>query len=209
MKRGRKRNPSAIRDKKGKSRGEGIHPETIVRRERELEELGIPLIYYQAEGARTVQKPTALTSLAGFSLGQLYLRWQKDESDRFGVTEEQYQAGETWSEIVRQHASVMDYELKRSTESQGWISVGRGLSCEAEPDEETVLRIRSKFKRCYGALSGLGWRVVDIVYQVCIENRDARSLTEMDVEFLRRGLNALVDALTSNPRIEARLCNAH
>jgi hypothetical protein len=191
MKRGRKPKPNALRDKSGVVRGEGYHPETIARRERELEALKIPLTYLQSVGSRVEERPTALTNLAGFTLGLLYLRWQKDPKDRFGVSEEEYNAGEKWSKLVRLHSRIMNYELKRNVNSQQWISVGRGISTAAEPDEEEILKVRARFKSCYDALVKGGWQTADLVYSVCIDNIPISQLTERHVRILRIGLGAL------------------
>jgi len=174
-------------------RGEGYHPETVARRERELEALNIPLTYLKATGARVEEKQTALTNLAGFTLGQLYLKWQSNPKDLYGVSEEEYNAGEKWAKLVRLHSRIMDYELKRNVASQQWISVGKGVSTSAEPDEEEIQRVRDKFKGCYNALVKMGWQTADLVYSVCIDNIPVSQLTERHVKILRGGLGALVE----------------
>lgn len=194
-KRGRKPKPNAIRDSKGISRGEGYHPETIARRERELEEAGIRLTYLKAVGSRVEERPTALTNLAGFTLGQMYLKWQQNPRDLYGVSEDEYNAGERWSKLVRYHSRIMDYELKRNIASPQWVSVGRGLSTRGEPDEDEIMKVRERFKACYDALVKSGWQTADMVYSVCIDNIPLVSLTERHVRILRGGLAALAREL--------------
>jgi hypothetical protein len=174
---------------------DNYHPETIARRERELEALGIPLTYLKAEGQRVVERPTAVVNLAGFTLGKLYLKWQADPKTKIGVNENEYKAGEAFAMIVRRHSQVMDYELKRNVQSPQWVSVGKGISCIAEPDEDEILKIRHKFRTCYDDLVSLGWSTVDLVYGVCIENVPIESLTERNVHFLRQALRKLSERL--------------
>lgn len=195
MRTGRPKKSNVKRDLSGKSRGEGYHPETIARRERELEELGIPLTYLKKEGARVVEKQTAIVNLAGFTLGQLYLKWQSNPKDRMGVSEDEYKAGEAWAAIVRRHSQVMDYELKRNPGTQQWASVGRGISTRAEPDEEEIQRIRDRFKTCYDTLVKTGWATADLVYSVCVDNLPIANLDERKVLALRGGLKALATRL--------------
>jgi hypothetical protein len=177
---------------------DNYHPETIARRERELEALGIPLTYLKAEGQRVVERPTAVVNLAGFTLGKLYLKWQADPKTKIGVNENEYKAGEAFADLVREHSKVMDYELKRSVQSPQWVSIGRGLPCIAEPDEDEMLRImriKHKFKMCWDDLTSLGWSTIDLVSMVCIENVPVESLTERNVYFLRQALRKLSERL--------------
>lgn len=193
MKRGRKRNPNAIRDKKGKSRGEGVHPEVIARRERELEALGIPLTYLKAEGSGVVERKMALNSLAGFTLGQMFLKHQANPKDPYGVSEDQYHAGEKWAALVRWHSNIMDYELKRSISANVWTNVG-GRSLTKEPAQATIEYVRARFKDCYNAMVSRGWATADLVYSVCIDNIPLVGLSERQMVVLRCGLDALIVA---------------
>lgn len=205
-KRGRKPKPNAIRDSKGISRGEGYHPETIARRERELEEAGIRLTYVKSLGAaRYEERRTALTNLAGFTLGQMYLKWQQNPRDLYGVSEDEYNAGERWSRLVRYRSMVLGYELKPQVASPQWVSVNRGIGSNsdfADPDEEELRKIRNTkeiYERCHNTLvnkaEGRSWQTATIVYSVCIDNIPLASLTERHVRILRGGLGALAKEL--------------
>ena len=194
MSRGRKRDLRVIRDRRGKSRGEGqgIAPEVLAARARHL----------AADG---VGPEHADDALAGFTLGRLLLRHQADRSDPGSITPQQYDAGEHWSRIVRAHARIMGYSLVRP--SPGFAVVGRGLSCAAEPDGDVIVRIRRRYADCYRALieagrvfkdgrKASGLEVAMIVWDVCIENRPIGTLSAADYGNLRTGLNALAKALT-------------
>lgn len=161
MRTGRPKNKNAKRDASGKVRGEGYHPETVARRERELEAAGIPLTYLHSEGSRVSEKKTALVNLAGFTSGQLYLRWQANPKDRMSISETEYQAGEKWARIVRLHSRIMGYELKRSVQSQQWVSISRGVSTHADPDEEEVQKVKDRYEACHNALVRTGWATAD------------------------------------------------
>src|SRR5215470_10875600 len=101
--RGRRRKPNVIRDLRGKSRGEpeGVHPETIAARLRELRREGVPVQDRQG----------ALDALAGFTLGRLLLRNRADPGDPGSINEQQYNAGHEWAKLVRRHAALMGYAL--------------------------------------------------------------------------------------------------
>jgi hypothetical protein len=182
MRTGRRRKPGVRRDSSGKSRGEPhiVHPETIAIRQRDLARDGI-------------SADDALNALAGFTLGRLYLRHQKNPQDPGAISREQYEAGEAWTKIVHRHAALMGYSL--TTRSQSFIMVG-GTNCAPEPLREEVERVRGKWRECYEALlkalPGEGLAIQRVCYGVCIENWNVGQLSEVDYGHLRAGLNALV-----------------
>lgn len=182
--RGRKRKTNVMRDRQGKSRGErpqDIIAEALAYRKRDLQRDGI--------------KPEhALDALAGFTLGRLLLRHRADPSDPGSIDQEQYNAGEAWSRLVRRHAAIMGYSLG-TPKSPSFLMVASGLSCEAEPDQAEILGVRRRFSDCYTALMDAcrvhGLAARDVTYAVCLDNRPMESLTRDDYGHLRIGLNAL------------------
>jgi hypothetical protein len=193
MRRGRKRKKHAIRDRRGKSRGEpeSIAPEVLAARARALLD-------------DKVSPEHAKDALAGFTLGRLLLRNRADRSDPGSITQKQYDAGDDWSRIVRAHARVMGYGLSRPTPS--FVMIGSGLSCAADPAEDEVMRIRRKYSDCYRALIDAGMvfkdrrkvtgiEVAMICWDVCIDNRPISTLSAADYGNLRAGLNALAKVL--------------
>ena len=196
--RGRKRKPNVIRDATGKSRGEpdGVHPETIAVRLRELRREGVPVRDRQG----------ALDALAGFTLGRLLLRNRADRGDPGSINEQQYNAGQEWAKLARRHAAIMGYVLG-PPKSPSFVMVGAGLSCTEEPDEAEIMAVRRQWSDCYRALMDAcrthGLAVRDVVYAVCIDNRNINSLSATDFGNLRIGLNALAKVLRtaeSKPR---------
>ena len=191
--RGRKRKPNVIRDARGKSRGEpdGVHPETVAVRLREL----------RHDGVFAKDRQGALDALAGFALGRLLLRHRADPGDPGSVNEHQYNAGQEWAKLVRRHATVMGYALS-TPKSPSFVMVGSGLPCAEEPDEAEIASVRRRWSDCYRALMDVcrthGLTVRDIVYAVCIDNRNINSLSAKDFGNLRIGLNALVRVLRTS-----------
>jgi hypothetical protein len=190
---GRKRKPNVIRDAGGKSRGEpdGVHPETIAVRLRELRRDGVPVRDCQG----------ALDALAGFTLGRLLLRNRADPGDPGSVNEQQYDAGQEWAKLVRRHAAIMGYGLG-PPQSPSFVMAGSGPSCAAEPGAAEIMAVRRQWSDCYRALMDVcrthGLAVRDIVYAVCVENRNINSLSPRDFGNLRIGLNALVRILQTD-----------
>ena len=199
--RGRKRKQNVVRDASGKSRGEpeGIHPETIAVRLRELRREGVPVQDRQG----------ALDALAGFALGRLLLRNRADRGDPGSINEEQYSAGQAWANLVRRHATIMGYSLG-TPKSPSFMLAGSGHLCVEEPDEATIITVRRQWSDCYRALMDVcrthGLAVRDILYAVCIDNRNINSLSATDFGNLRIGLNALVKVLrTEAPKSQGRI----
>ena len=190
MARGRRRKRNVLRDARGKSRGEpeGVHPETIAVRLRDLWRDGVP-----ARDSRD-----ALDALAGFTLGRLLLRNRADPGDPGSINELQYQAGQEWAKLVRRHAAIMGYALG-SPKSPSFMLVATGFSCAQEPGAEEIVQVRRRWSDCYRVLMDVcrthGLAVRDILYAVCIENRPIEFLTPADYGNLRIGLNAMVRAL--------------
>jgi hypothetical protein len=199
---GRKRKVGVIRDRSGKSRGEpiGIHPETLAIRERQLRADGVPLTMQKKEytplGWQTVEKRTAEDGLSGFTLGKLLLRWRANKNDPGGVSQQQYEAGESWAKICRQHAHIRG--TNRAPGSP-WFTLVGGGSSSGDMDDETVQRIRRQFSECFDVLMvetrthGQGvWRVT---YGCAVENWPLKQLNSEDYGHLRTGLNALSKVL--------------
>lgn len=191
MKAGRKRKTNVLRDAKGKSRGEPeiVHPESIAVRERELSNAGLSL-----------RGQDALNQLAGFTLGCLLLRARADRRDPGSISQEQYDAGDSWQNLCHRHASIMGY--KSTVKSPSFIMVAGGQSVAAEPDEDEISRVREKWTKAYNALMlacrDHGIRVRDVTYGVCVENWPVSRLRNRDYGLLRIGLNALAKVLDEN-----------
>ena len=173
-----------------------IHPETLAVRERQLERDGIILSFGKKELGREIIKRTADDRLSGFTLGRLLLRYRQDKSNPGGISETQFEAGESWNRIVHRHAQIHGYKLSIRTPSFVMVSFGQGGKA---PDDETVKHIREQFTACYNAIMEVckqhGMGVRDILYGVVIEDWPADRLTEDDYGLLREGLNSLVRAL--------------
>lgn len=174
-----------------------IHPETLAVRERQLIADGVPLTFMKREmtqqGWREIEKRTAEDRLAGFTLGVLRLR---PNGDPGSISEEQFEAGNTFCNIVHRHAAVMGYKL--SVPSPSLMAVGAGAAV-VEDDQETIDRVRKRFRDCYDALMEQtrmhGKRVWQVTYGVAVENWPCGTLSSADYGHLRVGLNALWKAL--------------
>jgi hypothetical protein len=189
--RGRRRKRNVIRDAGGKSRGvpEAVDPATIAVRLRELERCGVPVHDHKI----------ALDALAGFTLGRLLLRHRADPGDPGSINAQQYHAGQEWATLVRSHAAIMGYELHNPQSPSFSVAGTRGLSCLKEPEEAEIIAVRRRWSDCYHGLMDVcrthGLAVRDIIYAVCIENRDIELLSREDFGNLRIGLNALARIL--------------
>jgi hypothetical protein len=183
---GRPLKPNVIRDRSGKSRGEALRVDPAV--------LAVRARHLMADG---ISGEHAADALAGFTLGRLLLRYRTDHTDPSGISQAQFDAGDTWCKIVHRHAAIMGYKLRTKTPS--FIMVSGGLSCGDEPDEETILRVRRQFSDCYNFMASAakdhGRRVIDVTYGVCVENWPMNALYERDYGDLKIGLNTLGRAL--------------
>jgi hypothetical protein len=189
----------------GKSRGE---PEDAVRsvalayRAKEIETAGIG--DYIAREARHRDRRTAASPLAdplnGFSLGLLRQRQKASREDPTGITQTQYDAGEKWANLCRQHALIMGYSLGSARSPLLTLSPA-GQSCVKEPDEAVILEVRRQWSDCYRALMDTGValrrgvKIALICWDVCVNNRSIKSMSADDFGNLRAGLNALTHVL--------------
>ena len=197
----RPRKTNVHRDASGKSRGEyeGIHPETIAVRERELRKDGIILQFKRFDGVREITKSTATDAKAGFTLGKLLLFHEQGDRER-GISRQQYEAGDYWSGLCRRHASIMGYSLGMKSFALGTIG---GLSTQ-EPLEETVIYVRRQWSDCYNGLCGLmsdyGDRPLKLAFGVCVEDWPVGALNASDYGFLRIALNTIGRSLDMDRR---------
>ncbi len=186
----RPRKTNVRRSASGKSLGEAhiIDPGVLAVRMRQNRLHGLEL-----EGDE------AKDPLAGFTLGVLLLRDRQSKGNPGGITQSQYDAGDKWASIVRRHASVMGYELKRQIKSPSFSFVGGGRDCSDEPSDGAIAEIRDQFRLTYDAIMQVcqthGIHVRNILFDVCVDNRAVLTLSEMDYGNLRLGLNALVRVL--------------
>lgn len=199
-KRGRKRKSGVNRTKSGQiSRaGEGgIHPETMLVRERQLKSVGLVLEFNKLEGGRTVTKRTAEDRLSGYTLGQLRLRKQQDDKNPGGISLDQFEAGEAWASLVIARKSLDD-SRKLSAKTPSFSMVAGGGS-SGEMDQDRIDRIRKRWDSCEAALNGCTgdpvWKIKQVLYGVCVENWPMAQLSEIDLGQLRTGLNAIGRAL--------------
>ena len=141
--------------------------------------------------------------------GRLLLRNRADRGDPGSINEQQYNAGQEWAKLVRRHAMIMGYALG-TPKSPSFVLIGAGLSCTEGPDEAEIIAVRRQWSDCYRALMDVcrthGLAVRDIVYAVCIDNRNINSISATDFGNLRIGLNALVKVLrTEAPEPQGRI----
>lgn len=191
---GRPRKTGVLRSKTGKSLGEphAISKEVMAVRRRETILNGL-------------DPEHAGDQLAGFTLGILLLRGRQDRGNPGGITQQQYDAGDRWSGIVRRHANIMGYDLKQgqSVKSPSFSMVGGGRDTGPDANDEQIAAVRDQFRFTYDAIMGLrdaygspaAIQVRNILYGVCIENKPAIELSEVDYGNLRLGLNTLARAL--------------
>jgi hypothetical protein len=171
----RPRKANVARDRAGKSRGESAEAVQAV---------------VLAQRIRAGAPPKdAHSHLWGFTLGILRCLSQ--------VTEDQYDAGYEYAEIVHRHNALMGIGMP-FPKSPSTIMVSGGNGGESrEPSESAVIDIRRKFSDCRRVLldprvtTGGGWQVNKITYEVCVENRSADTLTPIDHKNLGIGLKAL------------------
>ena len=180
----RPRKLNVIREKNGREQRNVVSAEVLFYRMRDLNRDGISTDH-------------AKDALAGFTLGRLLLRWRADKSDPGGISQQQYDAGEQWSSIVRKHAAIMGYKLH--IHSPSFVMVGGGRDSNPDPDESYITALRRQWSDSYSALMQScvdhGMRVRDVTYGVCIENWPAATLTLADYGGLRIGLNTLARVL--------------
>lgn len=157
---------------------EEIHPEAIAARERELSQIGVSTEH-------------AKDALAGFCLGQLRLRGRSGKPN--GITEEQYQAGESWSRRVRAYQSING--TRGGVKSPGFVMVANGLDTKPDREPDEIQKIREGFVKSYNLLAKAakryGVRVMTVTWSVCMENPHAGTLSPDEIKYLRAGLDAL------------------
>jgi hypothetical protein len=178
----RPRKPDAVRDARGRCRGEPPH---LVR--------AVAL----AQRARTVAPEHVDNPLAGHALGRLRLRHQPHgPPDPCSISPEQYDAGERYAAIASHHAAIMGYATG-IPQSAPLEVAATGLACREEPDADTIRHVRRQFADCYAALMeagraiGQGTCVALVTYDICLDRRAMESLTAQDLGNLKVGLNAL------------------
>ena len=71
---------------------------------------------------------------------------------------------------------------------------GFGMS-GTEPDHDTIMAIRQRWRACYDAIVERGIRTRDVLFGVVIEEWPASSLRPDDYGLLREGLNAIARAM--------------
>jgi hypothetical protein len=183
---GRPQKPNVIRDRNGKSRGEALRVDPAV--------LAVRARHLIADG---ISGDHASDALAGYTLGRLLLRFRTDNTDPSGISQAQFDAGDTWCKIVHRHAAIMGYKLR--LQSPGFSLVPGGQDCGPPPTEDDIIRIRRQFSDCYNFMASAakdhGRRVIDVTYGVCVENWPMNALYERDYGDLKIGLNTLGKAL--------------
>jgi hypothetical protein len=167
---------------------QGVHPETVNARLRELERAGL----------RRAAPRDALDPLAGFTLGQLLLRYRACPTNPGSINEDQYEAGQRWTDLAYRYAALMGFSTAL-VKSPSLLATSRGMSCANEPDELEIKRVKKLWSACHEAMMKVcdmhGRAVRDIIYAVCIENRAIGRFGPADYGNLRVGLNALAKAL--------------
>lgn len=194
---GRPKKKNVRRDKSsGRSRGEtGHHPETIARRERELEEAGIVLEFVKvdASGRRTIKR-TATDALSGTTIGKLLLRWRQSPGRPDGISQDHYDTAEAWLKLCHRHAGIMGYRINIGAAS---LEIGGGTSTKAGPSADEAASVRKRWKACYSALGKAGSHEWSITSAVVLQGHPIDRMTIDDVGALRAGLNAIGRVLRS------------
>jgi hypothetical protein len=197
MRAGRKRKLGVKRTPSGAiSRAkDGIHPETLAVRERELARDGIILEFRKLESGREVWKRTAEDRLSGYTLGKLLLRHRQDKTK--GITQQQFDLGEAWGSLAMTRKSIDD-SRRLSAKSASFVMVAGGVS-NVEMNDERAGRIKSKWDDCNKAIDRKfprsAWKVRQVLYGVCVENWPLAQVSESDLELLRTGLDTVGEAL--------------
>jgi hypothetical protein len=198
---GRKRKTNVIRDHAGRSRGEtedSVRSVALAYRAREMKEAGLGHYLarklHQQRRERSSGHPLA-DPLNGSTLGLLRQRNKAFRGDPSGINQAQFEAGEKWAALCRQHAQIMGYPIGTTRATP--LEVIGGRSCVPDADDEEALDIRRRWSDCYRALmdEGVsvrrGVHVALICWDVCVNNRDIRHMGAQDFGDLRAGLNAL------------------
>lgn len=182
---GRTRKLAAIRDESGKSRdhekAQQADYETRLAHRR---------IRLAREG---INPDTAHMALSGFTLGKLYLRYRADKTDPGGISEDQYRAGDRFTRIWHRYSRIV-LDTKRQS-SPGFVMVSGGGGSTPEADPQDIADAREDFRTVYDALAKRskidGYRVMEVVYGVCVDNWRADQLGPEDYGILREALNML------------------
>jgi hypothetical protein len=181
--RGRKRNLNVVRDESGKSR-----EHELAQRLDYESRLAQRRMRLAAEG---INPDTAHLPLSGFTLGKLYLRHKADEKDPGAISHEQYLAGDRFTRIWHRYSRIV-LDTKRQS-SPGFVMVSGGGGATPEADPRDIAEAREDFRCVYDALAKRskvdGFRVMEVVYGVCIDNWRADQLSVDDYGILREALN--------------------
>lgn len=125
---------------------------------------------------------------AGYPLGVLELTGQ--------ISPEQHNAGTAYANMIYRYCSMRGIPMP-FPKSPSIIFLAAGKSCGQDPDEQMVLGVRRMHADARrrlleaGMALGVGSLVNSITYAVCVEEKDALSITQSDLGNLRVGLNAL------------------
>lgn len=163
----------------GRSRGyEGIHPETRLKRQEILMQIGLT--------AAAAQKH-ALDPMAGTSLGRLRLRADQGYD---GISDAQYRAGEVFTSTHRRHAQLSGFRRPSpaSGNLNGHSGPGMGDVAETYPGET-----RDIAKRLSDFIEAMAHdrAAFEAVWAVCVNDHPEKSMTAENVGALRVGLNAI------------------
>ena len=195
---GRPRLEGMKRDRSGRSRGpmDGVHPETIAARLRDLALDGIAAEYAFSRAAKGQNR--ALNALGSSTLGRLYLRHQMNESDPGSIDEAQYNTGISFGRVVHRYAGLKGIRLRVRTPS--FIMVGQGSIGDLDVvDPDFAERTIAKYNNCYAVIRDqsriYGRNLMKPVRQVCIDDMPIKYLTEIDYGDIRVALNALRDVV--------------
>ncbi len=172
---GRPRKPGRRRGATGRSRGETAAEITAVARAQRVKAGADP--------------DDAMNALFGSALGILHRRWQMCATDPGGISDEQWNAAQTYIATVMRYCEIMGIPLPRPAGTAG--------ATRPDPDEEVVLAVRRRFSDFRRALLdagteiGVGARVNAAVYRICIEDPPLEAIAVREIENLRYGLNAI------------------
>jgi len=198
---GRKRNPNAIRDESGKSRGERFDPTPFMMQPHRRAFIGIK---------DDQDRDIAATELVGFPLARLY-------SNRL-ISRDQFEAGEHYARLVHSYASIMGIPVG-SPRSGALLSMqgggfyrweGEDGAGDNEEAQKRVQRIRSDYNDCHDTLYTLGVehksgrKILIVMREICVAELDEREMWgksgEAKLGDLRLGLNAVHKILVGHKK---------
>ena len=203
-----------ILNRKGRKRKSGKRHPSGKLMQKLVPQVAPAVIYYSRTtklAAAGVPYENPLDYRGGFTLGQLRLIGLRNESkalevehDHRGITERQFNIGQSWALLCVRHAKVMGYSLG-VLKSPPLMKVSPGEDCSPEPSEKHIMDLRQKWRDCYRILIDVGVSFVQggakmklngtevamACWDICVANKPLDRIRESEFGYLKLGLNAL------------------